>query len=510
MQTYHGFPAQPLDRPAFLTIGNFDGVHRGHQMLVSEMVEAAHAAGCQAGLLTFDPHPVAVLRPDLALPYLTAPEERADLLAALGLDFVLILPFDRDVAALSAAEFMRRLVERVPLCALWIGPDFALGRGREGDAVRLRELGRELGYDLRVTPTYDWRGEPVRSSRIRSLLAGEGAVAQAAELLGRPYEVWGEVVHGAERGRGLGFPTANLKLPAGRLAPAYGIYACWAWRGETGFPAAVNVGVRPSFDNGHPSIEAFLLDFDGDLYGEMLGLSFIQRLRGEQRFTDIHALVSQMGRDVEAARRVLADPHDDTGSSKLEAGSWTAQSAGAEVEEPSENPPEHQECFAIDGCGSAQTPATHRSRSTQADWPSSSRIVAEPYWIELEHIADWAIRVIGDSQRQLFARAAAAMFALQDADPSQPIVMARKVNVMAEDAPELFVNWLNRLLLGQELDGALYTRFEIQEISPVGLRGVAYGYHGAPAHTEIKAVTFYDLDVRGTAEGWTATVTFDV
>jgi riboflavin kinase/FMN adenylyltransferase len=465
MQTHLGFPTRPLARPAFLTIGNFDGVHRGHQMLVSEMVEAAHAAGCQAGLLTFDPHPVAVLRPDLALPYLTSPEERADMLAALGLDFVLILPFDRTTAALSAAEFMQQLVARVPLCALWIGPDFALGRGRDGDAAQLEALGRELGYKLRVSPVYDWRGEPVRSSRIRSLLAADGTVARAAELLGRPYEVWGEVVHGAERGRGLGFPTANLKLPAGRLVPAYGIYACWAWRGETGFPAAVNVGVRPSFDNGHPSVEAYLLDFDGDLYGETLGLSFIQRLRGEQRFTDIHALISQMGRDVEAARRVLADPHDDTGGSKLEAGSRAAHFADVET---------------------------------------------VPFWTELTHTADWAIRVTGDSQRQLFARAAAAMFALQDADPSRPIVTARKVNVTAEDAPELIVSWLNRLLLGQELDGALYTRFEIHEISPVGLRGVSYGYRGAPAHTAIKAVTFYDLDVRETAEGWTATLTFDV
>ena len=460
MQTYLGFPNQPLDRPAFLTIGNFDGVHRGHQMLVSEMVEAAHLAGCQAGLLTFDPHPTAVLRPDLALPYLTAPEERTDLLAALGLDFVLILPFNRATASLTAAEFMQQLAARVPLCALWIGPDFALGRGREGSAARLAELGRELGYDVRVTPAYDWRGEPVRSSRIRSLLSGEGAVAQAAELLGRPYEVWGEAVHGAERGRGLGFPTANLKLPAGRLVPAYGIYACWAWRGETGYPAAVNVGVRPSFDNGHPSVEAHLLDFDDDLYGEILGLSFNQRLRGEQRFADIHALIEQMGRDVEATRRTLADPPDDAGSWKLEAG--------------------------------------------------SRKLETEPFWTELTHTADWAIRVTGDSQRQLFARAAAAMFALEDADPSQPIALARKVNVMAEDAPELLVSWLNHLLLGQELDGALYTRFEIHEISPVGLRGVAYGYCGAPAHTAIKAVTFYDLDVRETADGWTAIVTFDV
>jgi riboflavin kinase / FMN adenylyltransferase len=448
MQTYFDLPPHPLDRPAFLTIGNFDGVHRGHQMLVGEMVRAAHAAGCQAGLLTFNPHPLAVLRPDLALPYLTSPEERADLLAALGLDFVLILPFDRAIAALTAAEFMRQIVARVPLCALWIGPDFALGRGREGNAARLAALGQELGYELRVTPVYDWHGEPVRSSRIRSLLAQEGAVDQAAELLGRPYEVWGEVVHGAERGRRLGFPTANLALPEGRLLPAYGIYACWAWRGETGFPAAVNVGVRPSFDNGQPSVEAYLLDFDDDLYGETLGLSFIRRLRGEQRFTDINALIAQMGRDVTAARHAL--------------------------------------CVA--------------------DTPNH----ATGTWAELSHTADWAIQVKAASQRELFATAAAAMCALEDADPARPIELARAINVTAEDAPELLVGWLNGVLLGQELDGVLYTRFEIDEISPAGVRGIAYGYRGSPTHTAVKAVTFYDLSVEETPDGWSARVTFDV
>ena len=465
MQTYLGFPTQPLDRPAFLTIGNFDGVHRGHQMLVSEMVEAAHAAGCRAGLLTFDPHPLAVLRPETPLLYLTSPEERADLLAALGLDFVLILPFDHAVAALPAVEFMRRLVERVPLCTLWIGPDFALGRGREGSTAQLGEIGQALGYDVQVTRQYDWKGEPVRSSRVRALLAGDGAVDQAAELLGRPYHVSGPVKLGAQRGRKLGFPTANIVLPEGRLLPAYGVYACWAWRGETGLPAVVNVGVRPSFDNGQPSVEAYLLDFADDLYGETLGLSFIRRLRGEQRFPDIQALIAQIGRDAMEARRTLGDPPDDTGSWNVEAG----------------------------------LPA-------QRAW----KLEAEPYWTELPHTADWAIRVTSDSQRQLFARSAAAMFALEDADPARTIALARAVNVMAEDAPELLVSWLNRLLLGQELDGVLYTRFEIHEISHVGLRGVAYGYPGAPAHTAIKAVTFYDLEVRETADGWTAIVTFDV
>jgi len=458
MQTYLGFPTLPLNRPAFLTIGNFDGVHRGHQMLVSGLAAAAHAAGCQAGLLTFDPHPLAVLRPDAPLLYLTSPEERAELLAALGLDFVLILPFDRAIAALPAAEFMRRLVARVPLCTLWIGPDFALGRGREGSTAQLREIGRNLGYDVHVTRQYDWQGEPVRSSRIRVLMAEDGAVDQAAELLGRPYQVSGPVTLGAQRGRRLGFPTANIQLPKGRLLPAYGVYACWAWRGQTGLPAVVNVGVRPSFDNGQPSVEAYLLDFDDDLYGETLGLSFIRRLRGEERFADIQALIAQIGRDAAEARRTLTDPPDNAG-----------------------------------------LPA-----------PRAWKLEAEPYWTELPHTADWAIRVTGDSQRQLFARSAAALFALEDADPARPIALARSVNVLAADAPELLVGWLNGLLLGQELDGALYTRFEITEISRAGLRGIAYGYRGAPSHTAIKAVTFYDLDVSETTEGWTATVTFDV
>jgi riboflavin kinase/FMN adenylyltransferase len=473
MQTYLGFPDPPLGHGAYLTIGNFDGVHRGHQMLVSEMVTAAHAAGCLAGLLTFDPHPLAVLRPDLPLAYLTSPEERAAILAALGLDFVLIWPFDRATAGLSAAAFMVQLIGRVPLCALWIGPDFALGRGREGDAGRLHELGRELGYEVRVMPAYDWGGEPVRSSRIRALLAEDGAVDQVAGLLGRPYQVWGEVGAGAQRGRSLGFPTANIALPAGRLTPAFGVYACWAWHGERGYPAVVNVGVRPSFDNqqgtfdsGRHTIEAYLLDFDGDLYGATLGLSFIRRLRGERRFDDIAALVAQIRSDAEAARGILADPPDQAGSWKLEAGSRAP--GGSE---------------------------------TRRD---------ERFWTELPHTADLAIRVSGASQRQLFARTAAAMNLLQGADSTRPITLARAVQVEAGDPADLLVAWLNRLLAGQDLDGEMYTRFELQELSATGLRGLAYGYEGTPSRAAIKAATYYDLSVMETVKGWEARVTFDV
>ena len=171
MLTLSGIPDAPLGEPAFLTIGNFDGVHLGHQALISAMVESAHSSGALAGLLTFDPHPLAVLRPEIALRYLTTPEERAELLGALGLDFTLIMPFTRETADLSAMEFMRQLTRFSPLRELWIGPDFALGRGREGNALRLAEIGAELSYRLQVARPFDWRGEPVRSSLVRSLLA---------------------------------------------------------------------------------------------------------------------------------------------------------------------------------------------------------------------------------------------------------------------------------------------------------------------------------------------------
>jgi riboflavin kinase/FMN adenylyltransferase len=449
-----GFPARAQD--AYLTIGNFDGVHRGHQALVAALVQAAHADGCQAGLLTFDPHPLTVLRPNTALASLTSTEERAEILAALGLDFVLVLPFSREIAARSAAEFMRELARHVPLRALWIGPDFALGRGREGDAGRLAEIGVELGYRVEIVPPFDWLGRPVRSSRIRALLSEAGDAQQATGLLGRPYQMWGTVTEGARRGRTIGFPTANLSLPPDelnrRLVPANGVYACWAWHAERGYPAVVNIGVRPTFDNGHRSIEAFLLDFSGDLYGETLGLSFVARLRGEQRFPNAAALIAQIEADTAAARRILC----------------------------------------------------------AADPPADPRDASAPFWRELQHTADWAIAVTADSQRQLFERTAIAMYLMQDADPTRPITLGRAIQADAENPAELLVAWLNRLLLGQELGGEMYTRFEVHAISPRGVLGVAYGYPGAPTHTAIKAVTYHDLSVEATGDGWIARVTFDV
>jgi riboflavin kinase / FMN adenylyltransferase len=447
MEIFDQFPLPPVIEPVYLTIGNFDGVHRGHQMLICQLSAAAHSRGGLAGLLTFEPHPIAVLRPDVKVPRLTTNEERADLLAALGLDFVIVLPFTRETAATSASDFLTNLMAHLPLAELWVGPDFALGRGREGNTDRLAELGREMGFELRVVPPYDWRGEPVRSSRVRALLSEEGAVEQAAELLGRPYRLWGEVVAGAKRGRQLGFPTANLQVSEERLVPAYGVYACWAWRGDRGYPAVVNIGVRPSFDNGHPSVEAYLLDFSGELYGETLGLSFVARLRGEKKFANISDLVVQIGADARRAAEILAEPGTHAGG---------------------------------------------------------------PGWRELVHTADWAVDVAGESPAQLFANTADAMYVLQDADKGQRITLARAISAQADGFEDLLVAWLNRLLLSQELRGEMYSRFEIHEISGCGVRGVAYGYSGTPTHTAVKAATYYDLDVRETPDGWKARVTFDV
>jgi riboflavin kinase/FMN adenylyltransferase len=457
MESTLGFPSRPPARPTLLTIGSFDGVHLGHQTIIRNLVASARRERCLAGLLTFDPHPMTVLRPERATPRLTSIAERAEFLAALGLDFMVVLPFTRETATTMASDFVRDLVEHLSLKTLWIGPDFALGRGREGNATRLSELGALLGYDVNVIEPFELDGGLVRSSRIRALLAESGAVDVAAQLLGRSYQVWGRVVRGAQRGRTLGFPTANLQLPPDRLIPAFGVYACWAWRSDAatdglipGCPAVVNIGVRPSFDNGKPSVEAFLLDFDDDLYDETLGLSFVRRLRGEQRFSDIGALIAQIQADADQARAILSDPGHGG-----EAG-------------------------------------------------------GQPAWEELPHIADWAIRVRGASQRELFAGAAAAMAALQSADPAREITLARAVKAEGENPSQLLVAWLNALLLGQDVGRELHTQFEVQEISETGLRAVAYGYHGHPEHTAIKATTYYDLDVTQSAEGWSATVTFDV
>ncbi len=291
---------------AWVTIGAFDGVHRGHQALLRDFVAEARAHNAPAVVVTFYPHPAEVLGNRRNPFYLSTPEEKAALIARLGVDVLVTHPFNREVAQRSARDFMEDLHAHLGLRRLWVGYDFALGRHREGDIPTLRRLGEALGYTLHVVEAYRQDGMVVSSTRIRQALSA-GDVALAARLLGRPYAVPGKVTRGDGRGRQLGFPTANLAVWPKRMMPAAGVYACQAEAGGEVYPAVVNLGVRPTFEQRPvaPRLEAHLLDFSGDLYGQTLTLHFIARLRPEQRFPSAEALAAQIARDVAAAREAL-------------------------------------------------------------------------------------------------------------------------------------------------------------------------------------------------------------
>jgi riboflavin kinase / FMN adenylyltransferase len=299
---------------AWLTIGIFDGVHRGHQEILRALTNAAHDAGGLAVVLTFDPHPAIVLGGKTDFKFLTTPEERLALLEAQGVDAVITQTFDREFANQTAEEFMQRVVRSQGLQHLLIGYDTALGRGREGNAARLTEIGKELGFTIQVVPPLSDKGGALSSSRIRQSIAA-GNVSSAAADLGRYYEISGTVIHGDGRGHRINIPTANIQAPPGKVMPANGIYACRAWLespeggaedGEN-YAAATNVGVRPTFtpDLPAPVIEAHLLDFSGDLYGRQMRLEFIEHLRPEEKFSSVEALVEQIRADITQTRKIL-------------------------------------------------------------------------------------------------------------------------------------------------------------------------------------------------------------
>lgn len=321
MQTYDDLDYIQIDEPTYLTIGNFDGLHRGHQSLLQQMQQLAQVAGQsqammatpKTGLITFDPHPLAVLQPQRPHLLLTTPQERLALAGDLGIDLGVIQPFTFEIAALDARQFMQWLKAKLKIAALVVGPDFALGRQRSGDLATLRQLGEELGYTLFVIEPQNWHNKPVRSSLIRQALH-QGEVREAAELLGRNYQVTGVVVEGDRRGRQIGVPTANLRAPANKLIPANGVYATRAHLTMEGqlytYNGATNIGVRPTVDGVHHRIETHLLDFppagaSGDLYGQTLQVEFIARLRGEERFASLEALVTQIKADLVQARQIL-------------------------------------------------------------------------------------------------------------------------------------------------------------------------------------------------------------
>jgi riboflavin kinase/FMN adenylyltransferase len=290
----------------WLTIGVFDGVHRGHQEILTNMTAGAHQKDAPAVVLTFWPHPAVVLGKRYDLKSLTTPEERADLLGALGVDVVITQTFTPEFARLSALDFMSRVYRRLGLHSLWIGYDFALGHNREGNLERLTEIGDDLGYNVQAIGPVKNGEDVISSSLIRKRISA-GQVARAAENLGRFYSLRGPVVHGDGRGRKINIPTANIDYPKDKVIPVNGVYACWAWVGEQKHPAAVNIGINPTFtpDKETPNLEAHILDFDRDLYGQELKLEFVQYLREELKFNSVEALLKRIHADIAQAREIL-------------------------------------------------------------------------------------------------------------------------------------------------------------------------------------------------------------
>jgi riboflavin kinase/FMN adenylyltransferase len=290
--------------PVHLAIGVFDGVHLGHRALIAHLVRGAREQHAAAVAATFDPLPIQVLAPGAPASALSDISERIRLLREAGADAVVVFRFDEAFAKLSADEFVDRVRGACDIRRIVVGPDFHFGRRAEGDVEKLRSRGKRDGFSVDVMAPIEIDGAVVSSTRIRNLLLA-GDVEAAARLLGRPYSIRGRVVHGAKRGRALGFPTINLALPKERLLPRDGIYAMWAEMGEGRFKAAASLGVRPTFGGGERVLEAFLLDFSGDLYGEEVEVAFVKRLRDEIAFASPAELSAQIARDVEETTRIL-------------------------------------------------------------------------------------------------------------------------------------------------------------------------------------------------------------
>ncbi len=466
MQVLDDLSRASLRQETILTIGAFDGVHRGHRALIQAVVDRARATNRLAALITFHPHPALFLARDLSAPaqsfYLTTPGEKLVLLEGLGLDLVALLPFDRELADTSARDFMHSVSQYLRTRELWVGPDFCLGRKKEGNVARLRELGSEMGYELSVfQPVVDLANgqTTISSSRIRALLR-EGQVELVAEMLGRDFSISGEVVTGAHRGRKLGFPTANLQVRAERALPANGVYAVYAVLGDMRYPAVANVGVRPSFDSGPRTIETHILDFYDDIYGCDLKVEFVARLRDEQRFDTPDALIAHVRQDSQTARGILR-----------------AQAA-------------------VEPGGAA---STGRETSTPC-----------PYWFEeVEHTADRALRVWGRELPDLFAGAARGMVRLMADLDGLVATRWREIRLEALDRETLLVAWLNELLFITESEGLLLVEFRCKSVTETTLVAWVGGTPARATMAPVKAATFHDLELVQDGAGWSTLVTFD-
>lgn len=297
-----------------LTIGVFDGVHRGHAQLISRAVKSAAVRGVPSVLMTFDPHPLDVVRPGSHPSQLSTLDRRAELVEELGIDVFVVMPFTRDFMKLTPQEYVQNLlVDRLHVAEVVIGDNFTFGKQAAGTLDTMRELGAQYGFDVDGVQLLGEHAVTFSSTYIRGCLS-EGNVGAAAEALGRPHRVEGVVVHGDGRGKGLGFPTANVAPTMHAAIPADGVYAGWFTVVEPGdefagqrYMAAISVGTNPTFDGRNRTVEPHLLDFDGDLYGKHVGVDFVEQLRGMRKFESIEALVEGIGKDVDQARKVLDD-----------------------------------------------------------------------------------------------------------------------------------------------------------------------------------------------------------
>ncbi|MCS7285573.1 MAG: bifunctional riboflavin kinase/FAD synthetase [Anaerolineae bacterium] len=457
MQLIDNFSQAYINIESFITIGAFDGVHRGHQHLIRTLVREAHEKGFLAGLVTFHPHPSVVLNPSNPTRYLTTPGEKVSILEKMDLDLVAILPFDEKMARTPAREFIGLLCKHLNLKELWVGADFALGFRREGNVEVLKELGREMGFMVRVVEPLYFKGEIISSTRIRKLIA-LGEVREAAQLLGRYYSLAGEVVRGEGRGRSLGFPTANLEVRPERVIPADGVYVTYVRVGRDRLWGVTNVGIRPTFDGGKRLVETYILNFEGDLYGYDLVVEFVERLRPEMKFPSVEELTRQIREDVEKALRIL----------------------------------EREE--ALGGIENMLEPVYT---------PSIKRFE------ELPHTADKAIKVYGSTLEDIFVNAAFGMFSLM-VDPQEiKVEVTRELELSSFDTESLLVKWLNELLYLHEIEGELYRDFEIVYLDEKSLKARVWGGKGYPTKAKVKAATYHHLEIRDVGKGYEATVVFD-
>lgn len=307
MEHWRGLEAVPPGwGRCVMTIGVFDGVHRGHQALIRRAVEQGRDLGLPVLVMTFDPHPAEVVRPGSHPGMLSSLRRRAELVESLGVDVFMVLPFNPSIAAIPAEEFVHDvLVDRLHLASIVVGENFRFGHGAAGTVDLLTDLGRRFGFTAVGVPLVADDGLTVSSTYVRACIDA-GDVAAAAEALGRPHRIEGFVVHGDGRGGSqLGYPTANLDVLPNTAVPADGIYAGWFLLGTRRSPAAVSIGTNPTFSGKVRTVEAFVLDGGGNFYGRRVGLEFVERLRGMEKFDSVDELIAQIGRDVERTREIL-------------------------------------------------------------------------------------------------------------------------------------------------------------------------------------------------------------